>query len=237
MFQNYFKIAVRNLTKNAGYSLINLFGLTIGLAACVLLVLYLNHELSFDGFHSKADRIYRAIERRASASEQNRLAAVTAAPVAGYLQSTFPEIERTTQLLRLGRFTTTYGSNRFYEADYLFADQTFFDVFDFELTGGDAATALKEPNSVVLAPEAAVKYFGDENPIGKLLSIESLGPVKVTGLIKTLPSNSHLQFSMLFSMATLKGEGFERYFKSWKSDNVISYAVFCLKKKHNFPMI
>lgn len=225
MLQNYLKIAVRNLVKNAGYSLINLFGLTIGLAACVLLVLYLNHELSFDGFHSKADRIYRVIERRSSVSEQDRLTAVTAAPVAGYCKSELPEIETTTQLLRLGRFTTTYGSNRFYEADYLFADPAFFDVFDFELTAGDEATALKEPNSVVLAPEAAAKYFGDENPIGKLLSVESLGPVKVTGLIKILPSNSHLQFSMLFSMSTLKGEGFKRYFESWKSDNLITYAV------------
>lgn len=225
MFQNYLKIAVRNLTKNAGYSLINLFGLTIGLAACVLLVLYLNHELSFDGFHLKADRIYRVVERRSSASEQDRWVALTAAPVAAYFKTALPEIETTTQLLRLGRFTTTYGPNRFYEGNYLFADPTFFDVFDFRLTGGDAATALKEPNSVVLAPEAAVKYFGHENPIGKFLTVESLGLMKVTGLIQTLPSNSHLQFSMLFSMATFQSDGVRRYFESWKSDNLITYTV------------
>lgn len=226
MLRNYIKIALRNHIKRTGYTVINMLGLTLGLAACILLILYLQHELSFDRFHSKYERTYRIIERRNTASQQGQLAGETSPMVATHIRSDMPEVETATRLFRFGRYTVEHKANRFYEGDYLFAEPTFFDVFDMPLAQGDAATALSEPNSVVLTPEAAIKYFGDENPMNKSISVESLGLTKVTGVLDAIPSNSHLQFSMLFSSATFsKSTGFKRWFENWESDRVTTYAV------------
>ena len=225
MFKNYVKVAFRNLVKKTGYTLINLFGLTLGLAACILLTLYLRHEWSFDTFNSRSDRTYRIIERQNTASQQGKLAGETSPMVAAYLMSEIPEVETATRLFRLGRFTVEQKSNRFYEGDYLFAEPGFFDVFDMRLVKGDPTTALSEPNSVVLTPESALKYFGDEDPVGKSLSVESMGLVKVTGVL-VVPTVSHLQFSMLFSTATfLKSKGFKHWFENWESDGILTYVV------------
>lgn len=226
MWRNYIKIALRNHLKRSGYTVINVLGLTLGLAACILLILYLRHELSFDRFNSKYERAYRIVERRNTASEQGKLAAETSPMIAPHLLANMPEVESAARLFRFGRYTVEHGENRFYEGDYLFAEPSFFDVFDMKLAQGDPAAALTDPNSVVLTPESAVKYFGDENPMGKTISVEGMGPVKVTGVLDAIPSNSHLQFNMLFATATFsKSKGFKNWIENWNSSRVITYIA------------
>ncbi len=226
MLKNYFKIALRNLIKRTGYTVINLLGLTLGLSASILLILYLQHELTFDRFNSKYDRTYRIIERRNTATQQGQLVGQTSPMIATHILANLPEVETATRLFRFGRYTVEYKANRFYEGDYLFAEPSFFEVFDMRLAQGDPLTALAEPNSVILTPEAAVKYFGEENAIGKTVNVESMGPMKVTGILETIPANSHLQFNMLFSSMTFdKSKGFKRWIENWESDGVISYLV------------
>ncbi|MCK6541191.1 ABC transporter permease [bacterium] len=224
MILYYVTVALRHLKKSIWFSSINLIGLTVGLAACIMLCLYLAHELSFDRFHEKAERMYRIVEHQSSGDTMERLAAHTAGPLADHLKSK-SDIESATQVRRLGRYTITVGDNRFYEGDYLFADPTFFEVFDFPMRSGNPSLSLSEPLSVVLTPESALRYFGHTDVVGRFLSVESFGLVKVTGLLQTLPGNSHLQFSMLFSISSIQDQRFKKFKESWESGGFITYAV------------
>lgn len=229
MLQNYFKIALRNLKKNPGYSLINVAGLAIGLACCVLIFLYVQDELTFDLFHQKADRIYRLVTTQKSPEHGERHFPSGMGAVGSALAAEFPEVSQTVRLRDrqgLGRFTVRYGENRFYEGDYLVAEASFFEIFDFRLLQGDPKTALALPSSIVITEAAAKKYFGDENPVGKTLTVERFGDFKVTGLLQDPPRNSHLDFSMLLSYATLTANPrWKQYSDSWESDSFITYVL------------
>jgi putative ABC transport system permease protein len=207
MFNNYLKIALRNLLKHKSYSFINLFGLAIGLACCILLANLILSELSHDKFHANAARIHRVI-----LALQGRVGYTTPAPLAPALEQQIPEIEKAV------RFWSTQTVVRYNEKMFvepiLFADPAFLEMFSFPLSQGHAAQALKDPNSVVLSAAMAEKYFGNENPIGKVLTFD-LGnetqTLAVTGVLLPMPENSSLKFDFLLPFEKTElvlGQGF-----------------------------
>ena len=201
MFKNYLKIALRNLRKHKAYSFINIAGLAIGIGCCALIMLYVQDELSFDRFHKNADRIYRvALSAAVSGTPIN--AATSSAPMAAALLAEYPEVRGTTRFWDIGRVLIGHENNRFYEDGFLFADSSVFQVFTFPLLSGDPQTALVQPNSVVLTEKMAHKYFGNENPLGQFLRYDNRVDYKITGVLKDIPRQSHLQFDFLASLVT-----------------------------------
>ena len=203
MFRNYLTIAIRNLLRHKGYSAINVLGLAIGIACCILIMLYVQDELSYDRYHEKHVRIYRLAESATIAGRPIE-AAVTPPPWAPVLAEEYPEIEQITRLKPPGsRWLIRYKENRFYERFFVFADSSVFDIFTIPLVQGNAKTVLAEPHAVVLSESMADKYFGDENPIGKVITGDDLYEFTVTGIMEDMPGNSHFHFDFLASYASL----------------------------------
>lgn len=217
MFKNYIKIAFRNLIKHKGYTIINVLGLAIGMAACIIMLLYVQEELSYDEFHEKADRIFRITDEW-TAGEISEDLATAPFPVGRVLQLENPEIIESTVRLHQpsiwGNTTViSVGDQAFVEKGLMFADSTFFRIFSFEFAHGDPKTALQAPNSVVITEETARKYFGAENPMGKRLALNNQVDMEVTGVLRTIPENSHIKFDLITSLGTLRNwwgwSGFE----------------------------
>ena len=227
MFRNYLKIGFRNILKHKAYSFINIVGLAMGIACCSLIMLYIYDELSFDKFHTKADRIYRVIETRESPDQGLRHISMTAGPVKEALVQDFPEVIDVTRLIQIGRFTVQYENRqRFYEGEYYISDSNLFNIFEFELIQGDPETALSAPNTVVITEKTAEKYFGNEDPFGKTLKMERIGDATVTGVLKNPPHNSSLTFSMLIPIATMtQNERMKAYTEDWDSKFFYTYAL------------
>ncbi len=221
MLRNYFVIAVRGLRKHPAYTAINIFGLAIGLACCLLLMFYVQDELSADGFHADGDRIYRVVETHASADEGELQFASSPGPVGPALKETFADVEEAVRVFSLFRPSIRRGPVAFYEADYVITEPGFFDLFDFEVLRGDAPRSLVEPGFVVLTESAARKYFGEEDPMGQTIEVSSLGDMTVGAILRDPPRNSHLDFSMLFSVATVDRafSGWARYSADWQSND------------------
>lgn len=201
MFKNYFKIALRNLLKNKAYSFINIFGLAIGIACCLLILLFIQDELSYDRFHEKADQIYR-ITLNGKLGDNEFFVPVTAPPLGKALVEEYPEVEAAARVRSFGFPVLRYNDKVFSEEKFYWADSTFTDVFTLEFVKGDPKTALVEPASVVLTERMAQKYFGNEDPMGKLLNSDNRRDYKVTGVVKEFPAASHWHFDFLASMST-----------------------------------
>jgi putative ABC transport system permease protein len=205
MIQNFFFNAIRNMKKNSGYLILNLTGLTIGITSFLLITLYVLNELSYDRFHKNYENIYRIkITGLMAGSAINQ--AVSAAPMAKALLTDYPEVESAVRIFKSGANTwlVKYGDTRFYDDALLFADSSFFTVFDFKLLKGDPKKALVNPKSVILTENIAKKYFGKEDPVGKRLSLEADSNLyTVTGVVQDIPSNSHFKFDMLCSLISL----------------------------------
>lgn len=219
MLRNYLKIAIRNLRKNKIYSSINILGLSLGIASSLLIMIFVLDELSYDKFHPDAERIHRGdMTGQLNGNEFNL--ALTPAPMRFSLEEEVPAVE---SAIRIGAFPTMpiqYEELTFTEPITLVSDPEFFEFFGFELLKGDAKTALVGPNKIVLTESNAKKYFGDEEPIGKILLRGSdKTPTEVTGVAADPPHNSHLSFDMVLS-----GESWE-YMKStqWSSNNLYTY--------------
>ena len=203
MFKNYLTTALRNLLRHKGYSAINVLGLAIGITCCILIMLYVQDELSYDRYHEKRDRIYRLAESATVAGRPIE-AAITPAPWAPVLAEEYPEIERITRIKPPGsRWLIRYKENRFYERYFIFADSSVFDIFTIPLVQGDARSVLAEPHAVVLSESMVDKYFGDENPIDKVITGDDLYKFTVKGIMRDMPGNSHLHFDFLASYASL----------------------------------
>lgn len=204
MFKNYLKIAFRNLKRNKGYAFINIFGLAVGMACCLLIGLYVRQELSYDDFHKKAERIYRVTQSRPSGGLTH-----TGAAFAPALEQDFPQIKATVFIARQNELianidSTTGDVQRFEEENFFYVDANFFNVFSFPLVKGNPKTALARPGTVVLTKSVAKKYFGTANPLSMTLTLENYDiPLTVTGIVK-LPENSHISFDLLTSFATFK---------------------------------
>ncbi|MFC1726150.1 ABC transporter permease [candidate division KSB1 bacterium] len=210
MFKNYLKIAFRNMKRNKGYTFINVFGLALGIASCLLIFSYVNYHLSFDKYHENSDRIYRFAAVGEMSGSEYSSAAISAA-MAPLLIDDYPQIEKVVRFStdRFNKFR--YKDKKFYEPYYYFADGSAFDVFSYKLLKGDPKTALEDPNTVVLSSEAAYRYFGDEDPIGKMINFEDKIDLTVTGIMERPPANSHLQIDILISMKSYdQHRGFHR---------------------------
>lgn len=202
MFQNYLKIALRNLLKHRGYSFINITGLAVGITCCILIMLFVLDELSYDRYHANAERICRIRTDVDVAGNMLKLA-TTSYPMAAALKNDYPEIQEITKIVKWGDPVFGRGENHFQEKAVLWADDNVFKIFSWTFVEGDPATALKDLYSIVLTETAAKKYFGNENPVGKTIRYENQRDFNVTGVIRDLPANSQLQFDMLASSISL----------------------------------
>jgi ABC-type antimicrobial peptide transport system permease subunit len=197
MFKNYMKIAVRSMQRQKWYTFINLFGLAFGLASCILIYIWVQDELSFDEFHQNSDLIYR-INSQEEYSGKIYKSSTTPPPLQPELNN-IPEIEYAARVTRFGGIQVKYEDKSFLEDGARATDSEFFDMFTFSLIKGNPATVLQDPFSVLLTPETARKYFGEDSPIGKTLLIESQFEVTVTGIIEKAPHNSTIQYDLIFN--------------------------------------
>jgi len=221
MFFNHLKTSLRYIIRNRGYSLINISGLSIGIATSILILLFVVNELSYDRFHEKSDRIYRiGVEALIGNTEIHQVHTPARLPVAQY--DFFPEIEYVTRITNWTNRKVEYNDRVFMEPRVRYVDSTFFDIFTVEFLSGQPSTALSEPNSVVITQKIAAKYFGDENPMDKVLRFDEDKNLKVTGVVKVWPSNSHIHFDLLVSLHTFEGLANN---KAWFSNNFANYFV------------
>lgn len=231
MLQNYIKIAFRNLYRNKVYSFINILGLALGMAVCLIIMLFIYDELSYDRYNEKSERIVRVVFR-ASINDGKINEANVMPPTAQVLKNDYPEVLEATRLQQYGSPTILYDGKKFKENAFALVDSNFFQVFTLPFLKGDAKTALIEPNTAVITQAFAKKYFGDNDPIGKVLFIkEGNQPYKVTGIIEKVPHNSHFHFDIFGSMSGLK----EAKNPSWMTSGYFTYLV--LPKNYNYKQL
>ena len=230
MFWNYLKIAWRNIKRYKGYSFINIFGLAIGLACCILILLWVQDELNFDRFHTNTDNLYRIV------TEFHKTEPVThywpvCAPLAPALKEEYPEIIKATRFTRLRRGQLIkFGEKIFLEPRICLTDPDFFTMFTFLFLEGDPQTALSNPNSIVLVESVSAKYFGNENPVGKVLNINNEFDFTVTGILKDIPENSTIQFDFLIPFIRI--EDFEKAWAVLDNWTLSGFATYVqLEKK------
>jgi putative ABC transport system permease protein len=226
MIKSFLINAIRNMKKHSGYFILNIIGLTIGLTSFLLITLFVINELSYDRFNKNYENIYRikVIGMMAGSSLDM---AVTAPPMSEALLKDYPEVEHAVRLFKSASNTwlVRYGESRFNEDRVLFADSSFFSVFDFKLLRGDPKTVLANPRSMVLTEKYARKYFGNEDPIGKRISLEAdTNLYTITGIVQNVPANSHFKFDMLGSLITLRNS---------KSTNWIGHSFYTYIKLKN----
>jgi len=197
MLGNYLKIASRNLLKHRGYSFINIAGLAIGMACCILILLWVQDELSYDRFHENLNELCRVVQEQHYTDGTIFPVAVTPEPLGPALKKDYPEITDYTRFRIIDRALISYKGNSFYEEGFGFADPSFFEMFTLPFVGGDPEKALSALNSVVITEQMAEKYFGDEEPVGKVLTLNSERDFMVSGVIKNVPNNSHFHFDFL----------------------------------------
>lgn len=199
MFKNYFKIASRSLWKNKTFSIINIAGLAIGITCCLLITAFLYDELSYDRYSEHAKDLYRvelSVEDNGNSSHYS----LVDVGVGEGLQNAFPEIVSFTRVVKTGNFYFKYGNKQFKENDFAIADSNFLEMFSIPLLQGNAATALREPNSIIISEAYAKKYFGTEEALGKSITGVKTGRLlKVTGIFDKIPSNTHFSFDMILS--------------------------------------
>ncbi len=222
MLTSYIKTAIRNLKKYKGYSFINITGLAVGIACCILILLWVRDELSFDGFHAKADSLFRVVEEQIYTAGEIFPVAVTPAPLAPALKDEFPEITDTCRYTTAPRFLVRYEDNRFYESGLGMADPSFFTMFSFPLVKGDPETVFKQLNAIALSESMAEKYFGQEDPIGKVLRLENQFDLIVAGVMQDIPANSHLQFDFVMPFKLLEFGG--QRLDQWGNNQYFTYV-------------
>jgi putative ABC transport system permease protein len=227
MFKSYLKIALRNMIQQKGYSIINILGLSLGIASCILIMLYVKQELSYDRFHRDCERIYR-IEVEDIRPEGKGIYASTPAPYTPVLKEDYPEIEKITRVYFMDRklVATASGGKKFYEDRFIFADPDFFDIFTFPVVKGNPTHLLSNPNSLVLTASTAGKYFGDENPVGKTIKLDNTYDFKVTGVIEDVPINSHFHFDFVAAFTGLNDDIVGIQLDQWGAYLVYTYALF-----------
>ena len=223
MFKHYFISAIRSLFKQKSYFIINLSGLVIGLSSFIFIALYIMNEMSYDRFHENYKNIYR-VEISGQMSGQKVDAPLTGPPMAQAFVYDYPEVEQVVRLKKQSSMLVNYEDKNFIEDYFLYADSSFFKVFSFKLLDGDPNQALVQPYSIILSETSAKKYFGTDDPIGKLVKVGSNHrPYKVTGIIKDTPGNSHFKYDLIASLTSLKISSFQMW------TNNIFYTYILLK--------
>jgi putative ABC transport system permease protein len=224
MFRNYLKVALRNLWKNKGFSAINIIGLAVGIAVCLLITLYVIDELRYDKYNEKADRIYR-VDGDIQFGGNHFILAVAADPMGPTLKKDFPQVEQYVRFRGYGGFLVKKGTQNVQEDKVIYADSTLFDVFTLPIIEGDPKTALTAPHSIVITESVAKKYFNTTaNVVGKNFIINDTGNYKITGVIKDVPKQSHFRYDFFVSLSSSE----ESRQNNWVSNNFNTYIV--LKK-------
>lgn len=218
MIRNYVKVAFRNLVLHKVFTAINVIGLAMGLATCLLIVLFVQHELSYDRYHAKGDRIFRVTMDGQVGGKAINLAPV-GVPVGPAMFHDCSGVEATTRLYNQGTFIVKNANEGFKEEHVIFPDSNFFEVFSIPLLKGQAKTVLLEPNTVVLTETIAHKYFGNQDPIGKTLTLGTGGLFRVTGVCQDVPLNTHFHYDIFASIRSVKLR------ETWLSSGAYTYVV------------
>lgn len=220
MIKNYLKVAFRNLMRNKFYSILNISGLAIGIACCLLIVLFVTDELSYDKYYDNSENTYRLTMAGALNGSAFDLA-VVGDVVGQTLMEDFPEVTNYVRFRQNGSPFIRSGEDIFKEEKYVWADQSIIDIFGLEIVSGDALSALTAPKSLLMSESAAKKYFGDEEAVGQLVEFREAKDYRVTGVYKDIPSNTHFDFDVIGSLLTLE----ESRRNMWMSMNFQTYVV------------
>ena len=224
MLRNYLIIVLRNLIRHKAFSLLNITCLAIGMAGFILITLFIKHELSYDRFHKDHSNIYR-VAINAQIIDDFINVPIACAPMGPTMVKDFPEVLKAVRLDKLNEtILISYEDSRFYEKNIIIADSTFFDIFSFKLLQGDPKTALKEKYNIVITKNTAKKYFGDNDPIGRMMKWNNKYNVKVTGVVEDPPSNSHFSFELICSFPTLEDFVDNERLNSWGSMSYYTYV-------------
>ena len=237
MIKNYLKIALRNIWSQKGYSFINIFGLAVGLTCAILIIAYIQNELSYDKFNKNSDQIYRVTREWFNNNGESSLhLARVAPPIGPLLKNDFPHIvKEEARFLHDNNTFLEINNNAVIENNFYWAEQSVFNIFTIPFIEGNPATALKEPQSLVITQSAAKKYFGNQDPLGKTIKYEHNYDFKITGVIQDVPENSHFHYDFLASFITLYNPaaiGRKTLETNWGSNNYITYLLL----PKNFPI-
>ncbi len=219
MFKNYLKIAIRNIVKSKFYSVINVVGLAIGMACCILILLWIQDEVSYDKFHENSNRIYRIVLNDYIGSPP---------PLAPLIEREIPEITKTARIdvyTKASSFVFSYGDKYFNEDRFFLVDPAFFEMFSFDFITQQSDDVLKDASSIVISESTAKKYFLEENPIGKVLNLEGKRDFVVTGVFRDIPNNSHMQFDLAGSYHLLIEKDGSKLEEHWGAYNYLTYFM------------
>jgi len=225
LLPNYVKVAVRNIKRRTGYTVINVMGLAVGIATCLLILFYIKDELAYDRFHESDDRIYRIVSDWGDFSVP-----ATSMPVVNRLKDDFPQIEQLSWVMETDALVR-YENNSFVENNIYISPPTFLSMFNFPLKRGNPETVLTRPFTVVLTQASAKKYFGNQNPVGRSLEVDNQYEVEVTGVLEKIPGNTHFDFDFLISWQTMEAAfNFSEAMEGqWGSNSIYTYLK--LKEK------
>ena len=224
MMRNYLKIAYRNIKRHKGFSFINIFGLAVGLATVILILIYVQFQMSYDTFHDKGDRIYRVMQETGS-----RRSSVMPAPLGPTLLADFPEIENSVRFFTTSKVHVSAAGKNFFEEGFGFVDPSVFEMFSFEIISGQARGILDDPFSMVISKSASYKYFGQEDPIGETVIFRGQHHFRVTGLMEDIPPNSHIRLDFIVPFTSI-----DKIYPHYQMDNwhAFSFRTYCLLKEH-----
>lgn len=224
MKQYYFKIALRNILRNKLFSSINIIGLAVGITAFLMILVYVRYERSYDTFHKNSDRIYRLLYERSSAEGETVKFASCCPPAAIRIRELYPEVETIARLFRY-RATVIFGERKFYEERIYFAEPQIFQIFDIEMITGDPATGIRDANCAFISESFGRKYFGDDDPMGKTITIDKEMSFVITGIYRDLPANSHIDIDLMLSWPNLLTHYGPDIELSWGDTGFFTYFI------------
>ena len=223
MLKNYLKIAFVHFRKHKAFSFINIVGLAIGIACCILIVGYVFHELSYDKHHENTHNIFRLRSELKISGEYLDIPK-SSPPMADYLVNNYPEVIDAVRFRKIGRVPVRYRNVQYYEDHLFFADNSVFEIFTFPIVKGNPQTALNTANSAVITEDFAKRYFGEDDPLGKVFNINNHYDLTITGIVENVPHNAHFKFDMLCSFQTFAQDN-KREMRNWLSINNYTYVL------------
>ncbi|MEM9986410.1 MAG: ABC transporter permease, partial [Bacteroidota bacterium] len=227
MYRNYLKVAWRNITRQKGYASINILGMAIGMAVCLMILLFVRQEMSYDQYHEKSDRIYRVTREWFNQAGESVLhLGHLAPPFKPLLAGDFEGVIESSARLLSDAPLMIWEDKKIVERRFYFAEPEIFEIFSWKMLEGDPETALAEPNSLVLTESTARKYFGNASALGKTMSFQGDADMIVTGVVEDIPVNSHFRYDMLASFQTVENfMGLENMMRNWGSNNYTTYIL------------
>jgi len=220
---SYIKIALRKIRRHKTYSFINVAGLAVGMSACILILLWVQNELSYDRFHEKADQLFRAVEHERMSNSRTLSYPLFPTGFGSAFKSDYPQVLETVRFRRSRGRIVRVGDNSFYEDNFAFADPELLKIFTFPLLQGSSDTVLSAPSSIVLTEGMAQKYFGEKDPIGQVIQVDGTHEFQVTGVLKTIPHNSQIRFDFVVPFIALEQYGWEM--DDWGSYGIHTYVL------------